>query len=124
MKILTQEIINRMPGPRAQEHEDDPIVHLKLFNPYGSGTWLVTEAWNVVALPNGEYEDRPLKQPLADGETVEQTILFGWADIGYGFEAGITDLCELTALKKFGRPMIEREKWDSNGKKRLSQLKR
>jgi len=124
MKILTKEIINRMPGPRGQEGKgEDAIVHLKLFNPWGQGTWLVIEAWQVVHTGGGNYEERPLKAPLADGEECEQIHLCGWADIGYGFEFGTTCLEELTALTIHGRPRIEREKWDSNGKKTVKQLK-
>lgn len=43
MKLLTKAIEKRLPGLYEQEHSDDPIVYLKLFDPCGSWTWYVLE---------------------------------------------------------------------------------
>lgn len=45
MKLLTKEIIKRIPPIRSQDDkpaEEVPIV-VKFFNPIGKGTWYVTE---------------------------------------------------------------------------------
>jgi len=42
-ELLTQELRDTIPKLYEQEHVKDPIVYCKFFNPYGSGTWLVTE---------------------------------------------------------------------------------
>jgi len=45
MKILTKEILNKLPkiGETAQLEAKDVKVHLKIFNPYGTGRWYITE---------------------------------------------------------------------------------
>ena len=43
IELLTQELKNTIPKLYEQENVEDPIVFCKFFNPYGSGTWLVTE---------------------------------------------------------------------------------
>jgi len=45
MKLITEEFIATMkPYPlRSQEHEKDPFVSAKFFNPVGGGTWFITE---------------------------------------------------------------------------------
>lgn len=42
MKLLTQELRNRLPAMHAQEHVADPIVHAKFFGGT-SATWFVLE---------------------------------------------------------------------------------
>jgi hypothetical protein len=41
--LMTQRERNLLPKLRAQENVEDPIVYVKFFHPYGSGTWLATE---------------------------------------------------------------------------------
>ena len=64
----------------------DPVPVLKLFNPVGVGTWLITEV-----------------QP--DGDT-----LFGLCDLDMGFpELGYVCLSEITAVRLPGGLTIERD---------------
>ena len=44
MKLMTQEIRNRIPKLGGQEHlGTKAIIHVKFFNPCGAGTWYATE---------------------------------------------------------------------------------
>lgn len=43
MKLLTDELRQRLPPLYAQEHASDAIVHAKFFTPDSNWTWLVTE---------------------------------------------------------------------------------
>jgi hypothetical protein len=72
---------SEIPALYTQENVDDPIVHLKLFNPRGSWTWYLTEA------------DR------------ETGIAFGLT-IGHEIELGYVDLNELATAT---HPPIERD---------------
>ena len=90
-ELLTQALRSTIPKLYEQEHATDPIVFCKLFNPYGNGTWFITEF---------------------DGEDT----LFGYAKIHEG-ELGYISLKELEELPAYilGRwnheiPGIELEK--------------
>ena len=39
MKLLTKEIISKLPKLYSQENNPDPIIQVKFFNPVGSWTW-------------------------------------------------------------------------------------
>lgn len=122
MKIITKEIANRMPVRYAQDGKGlDAIVHLKLFNAFGAGTWLITEGWKVVEGANGEIEDKPLSYELSADEKLLDTELFGYCHI-HEWEWGPVSLNELQSARKFGAPAIEREKWESTGKKTVKEL--
>jgi hypothetical protein len=70
----------------AREHDPRPVV--KLFNPCGAATWLLTELI--------EYED--------------DTVGFGLCDLGLGFpELGYVSLSELAAVELPGGLYIERD---------------
>ena len=43
MKLLTKEIIAKLPEMGSQENVKDPICHAKFFNPYGIGRWFIME---------------------------------------------------------------------------------
>ena len=43
MKLLTKEILKRLPALYSQENNPDPIVQVKFFDPCGSWTWYATE---------------------------------------------------------------------------------
>lgn len=43
MKLLTQELLGKFAKVGRQEHNPDPIVVAKFFNPCGTATWLATE---------------------------------------------------------------------------------
>ena len=39
MKLLTKEILKKLPALYSQEKVEDPMVQVKFFNPTGAGTW-------------------------------------------------------------------------------------
>lgn len=43
MKLITQALKERFVQIGSQEHADYPLVLVRLFNPCGGGTWLLTE---------------------------------------------------------------------------------
>ena len=44
MKLLTKEILSKVPALYSQENEgSDAIAYAKVFNPTGAGTWYMTE---------------------------------------------------------------------------------
>ena len=43
MKLLTKEIIKKLPKLYSQEKKSDPICNLKFFTPDSSFTWYITE---------------------------------------------------------------------------------
>ena len=92
-----QNILSKIPPLYSTEKDPDPIVWIKYFNPYGSGTWLVTEF---------------------DGHD----SFFGFAKIHEG-ELGYFSLSELKSIKgPLGVQGIERDlHWRP---KPLSQAKR
>jgi len=93
MKLLTLDVIKKLDSNPLYSKDGqgkDAEVIVKFFYPYGSGTWLVTEAEQ-------------------DQETGDWTF-YGAAEIGYGWEWGYTNLSQLTEVKKFGAPAIERDR--------------
>jgi hypothetical protein len=89
-KLLTAEQREKMlANHRANsEREDDdgtkPVV--KLFDPYGQATWLLSEL-------------------------DEDNIAFGLCDLGMGFpELGSVSLDEIGSMQAFGKPRIERDR--------------
>ena len=100
MKLLTQELINTLPGPRAQENVEDPIVYAKFFHPLSGWVWYVTEAWNAIVDANGDFvEERKLSEPLKDGEKIEYVMFFGFV-VGVESEFGNFSLNELQSIQK------------------------
>lgn len=43
MKLLTKDVLDRLPELYSQEHTPDPIVQVKFFTPDSSWSWYVTE---------------------------------------------------------------------------------
>lgn len=43
MKLMTKEVLKRLPPLYSQEKVEDPIAQVKFFNPTGAGTWYLTE---------------------------------------------------------------------------------
>ena len=85
MKLMTKAIekaIEKAPIYSKDGQGKNAQVIVKYFYPYGNGTWLVTEGEK---LENGDFE------------------FFGYADLGYGFEAGYFRLSELESLSKLNR---------------------
>ncbi|TIN00619.1 MAG: DUF2958 domain-containing protein [Mesorhizobium sp.] len=76
MILITQDLRARLLANGAAHTETDHVPVVKLFNPVGAATWLLTEL-------------------DADGDT-----LFGLCDLGFGFpELGSVSLAELQAVK-------------------------
>ena len=72
MKLITDEIKAKLASNKGDANVDKP--YLKLFNPAGSGTWLITEI-------------------------VDEDTLFGLCDLGMGFpELGYVSLQELESV--------------------------
>ena len=73
-----------------EDAKHDPRPVLKLFNPCGAQTWLLTE--------------------IVDGDD-EDTILFGLCDLGFGTpELGYVSLAELKSVRLMGGALgIERD---------------
>lgn len=102
MKLFTKEQHEKLLANGRQRAADTrtgfeldftPVV--KLFNPYGAGTWLITEI---------DHE--------------EPDIAWCLADLGMGYaEFGTVSLSELTSLRhQFGFPLIERDRhWEAAG---------
>ena len=85
MKLITKEIEKKLAAAPIYSKDGqgtDAEVVVKFFYPYGSGTWLVTEAEK---LENGDYE------------------FFGYVDMGYGYEAGYFYLSQLEEIAKHNR---------------------
>lgn len=89
MELLTKEIISVLEKYpiRSQDNFKDPKVLVKFFNPYGRGTWYVTEAEQ---LENGDWE------------------FFGLCHI-FEAEFGYFMLSDLTSVNVRGIPIIERD---------------
>jgi hypothetical protein len=88
MKLITKAIRAKLPKLYATEHDSDPVVHLKLFTPWTSWTWFITE--------------------LDDDED----IAFGYAHNGAApnsAELGYTSLEELRDVTGPGGLRIERD---------------
>ena len=98
-KLMTEELKRLIPGSNSQEQSEDPIVYAHYFSCRNGWDWWVTEGWNEVLLPNGEYEERKLSDPINPGEVIEQTVFFGWVN-GFEFEAGPFTLDEFEEANK------------------------
>lgn len=86
MKLLTKEILNKLPALGALENQplDDHVLQVKFFDPYGSWTWYACE-----------YDPK-------------ERIFFGYVQ-GLENEWGEFSLDELEALKFCGVQRIERD---------------
>ena len=98
MKLFTKQIEQKLISnfKATQEAEGADLKHVpvvKLFDPYGSATWLLSEY-------DPEYEEA-----------------FGLCDLGMGCpELGYVSINEIKSLQFCGIPRIERDMhWDSGG---------
>ena len=123
MKLITKEIADRMPGPLEQDDKGmDAIVHLKLFG--GAGTWLITEASKLVNRGDGVIGVEKLSYEPKDGETIEDIELYGYCHI-FEWEWGPVSLGEIEDVNRSkGYQIIQREKFESNGKYKVKDLVR
>ena len=99
--LLPDILKERMPALYSQEHEDDPLVVCKFFDPVGSWTWYATEGSPVDE--DGYYD--------TDKEKVNY-VFFGYV-VGFEPELGYFSLEELQTAKEGLRGMqampIERD---------------
>ena len=106
MKLLTAAIEKAFEKNPLGSHDGewtDAKVIVKFFNPYGVGTWLITEA-----------------EKQEDGDW----LMFGWVDLGYGFEAGYISFNELNNIRVnvFGcRLPLERDRYEGIGKRSVKE---
>ena len=78
MKLLTEELKKKIPALYSQEHEKDPMVICKFFDPTGSWTWYATEGEET---ENGDF------------------LFFGYV-IGFEAELGYFTLSQLQTAKR------------------------
>ena len=86
--LLPEILKERMPALYSQEHEQDPLVHAKYFDPVGSWTWYATEGSPVDE--DGYYD--------TDKEKVDY-LFFGLV-VGFEPELGYFSLNELKTAKE------------------------
>jgi len=87
MKLMTQEILDRIPALYAQDGKgDEAIVHVKFFTPWTNWTWYATE-----------YDP-------------EQRLFFGYVSSPMGSELGYFSLDELESVKGPVGLKIERDR--------------
>jgi DUF2958 family protein len=97
IKLLTKDLVKRLPALYSQEDNPDPIVVCKFFTPDAGWTWYAIEGSPVDAA--GYYD--------TDKEKVDY-IFFGLVS-GLEVELGYFSLSELTSVRgKFGLP-VERD---------------
>jgi len=83
MKLLTKEIIEKAKKYPLHSQENKSIMDkeiiVKFFNPYGVGTWLITEM---------SYE-----------KDNDDWLMYGLCDLGYGYELGYVSFNELDEIR-------------------------
>ena len=106
-KLMTKEIeklIAKYPYLSQDGKGLDAKVLVKYFLPIGSATWYITEGEKT---ENGDY------------------ILYGWCNLGYGYEFGSVSLRELENLKVkflYSYVQVERDIMIKNGKETLRDM--
>lgn len=106
MKLLTKEIMKRIPKLYAQDGKgDDAVIHVKFFDPSGSWTWFATEASAVFY--DGE-DTRYEKLTPENVEAADDVIFFGMVH-GFEKELGNFSLNELKSVRGRFNLGIERD---------------
>lgn len=95
MKLLTKEMMLRIPPLYSQENNPDPIVQAKFFTPDSNWTWYVLEG-SGKAIIRGEEETFPLDviRSKTVASLVEDVIFFGLVE-GFEDELGYFSLNEI-----------------------------
>lgn len=86
MKLLTEELKQKLPDMGETEDIKDPKAQVKLFTPWANWSWYLIE-----------YDE-------------EKELAFGLAD-GFEQELGYIDLKEIKALEGPAGLKVERDKW-------------
>ena len=116
MKLLTKELMKKLPALYSQEGVEDKKIPVKFFDSMGSWTWYVTEGCPRVENTAGEQREALSLADIKDDEKISDWLFFGLVD-GFEKEWGYFVLSELESVRS-----IERDKfWDSNTL--MSQLK-
>jgi len=92
MKLLTAEIIKRLPKLYSQEEVSNPKIIVKYFHPLSSWTWYVTEGekqedgnWLFFGLVDGHEKElgyfklKELEEVKVRGLGIERDMFFGYA---------------------------------------------
>ncbi len=100
MKLLTKELEKSLPKLGETENEENPLVRIKFFDPFGTWYWYVIEGSRhkngaVTILENKEYPD--------------DMVFYGLIK-GFENELGYFSLAELESIKTaWGASRIERD---------------
>lgn len=97
MKLMTKEILAKIPALYSQENNPDPTVVVKFFTPWKNWTWYATE-----------YDPK-------------ERLFFGLVD-GHDMELGYFSLDELESIRGPGGLCVERDRYWVPHK--LSEIKR
>jgi len=93
MKLLTKEIMQKLPPLYAQDGKgDEAEVHAKLFTPDSNWTWYITEG-SCWVTRDGEQVEIPYAD-VKEGEKIDDWRLFGLVS-GFEVELGYVMLSEL-----------------------------
>lgn len=90
MKLMTQEILIKIPPLYSQESKgEDAIVYVKFFTPWSNWTWFATEGCAIILLSDGTQVEKELKN-------VDQTMFKMW-HINHGRKIQEADkyVCEM-----------------------------
>jgi hypothetical protein len=114
MKLLTKEIIQKLPKLYSQENEKDPMVICRFFDPTGSWTWYAIEGSPVDENGYGDTD-----KPKVD------FLFFGYV-VGHEPELGYFSLHELETCKQglTGLKALPIERDLAFTPKRLSEVKK
>jgi hypothetical protein len=120
MKLITKELLRRIPPLYSKENESDPMVVCKFFMPDGAFTWYVIEG-STREKDGCGFAVNCNHQPLTEYDPERDDILFFGYVTGLGPEVGYFTLSELQAVRGTLRLPIERDLFFDQC--RLSELK-
>ena len=98
MKLMTKELLGRIPPLYTNENETDPIVVCKFFTPDGAWTWYVIEGATREDGGCGFGKDC-LHKPLSEYDPEHDDILFFGYVVGDEPEFGYFTLGELKSIR-------------------------
>src|SRR5512134_570691 len=120
MKLLTKELLGKIPLLYTNEEEADPVVVCKFFTPDGCWTWYVIEG--STREPDGcGWGENCNHRPLTEYDPSRDDILFFGYVVGDYLELGYFSFSELTGLRGSLPLGIERDL--SFTPRRLSEVK-
>jgi hypothetical protein len=98
-KLLTKEILKKLPKLYATQEQKDPSAIVKFFTPWTNWTWYATEGSPVDA--DGYYDT---DKPKID------FLFFGWVE-GHEKELGYFSLTEIQSIRGTFGLKVERDQW-------------